>query len=142
MVPSTVTVPELRSVATTSLLYLSVQAQKPLFLQVFFPNLASPDDEDPPSQGLEFVPDATVARDVLLEFRLPELPVVFGNRRLSAPRMSMPETPMHEDYGAVLGQDDVRRAGQVLPVEPETVSVSMKPRADDLLRRRVLRSRG
>jgi hypothetical protein len=33
--------------------------------------------------------------------------------------MSMPETPMHENDGVVLGQDNVRFARQIRPMKPK-----------------------
>lgn len=38
----------------------------------------------------------------------------------------MPETAMHHDYSAILWQNDIRSAGQVLIMEPESETQAVK----------------
>lgn len=52
----------------------------------------------------------------------------------------MPEAPVDENYRLVLRQDNVRRAGEVLPVQPESIAHLMKDGADSELRFGILAS--
>lgn len=52
--------------------------------------------------------------------RCPEVSVGFGHRVELAALVTMPEAAMDEDDGAVLGEDDVRGAGEALDIDPVT----------------------
>lgn len=45
--------------------------------------------------------------------------------------MAVPEAAIHEDRSAILWQDDIRLSGQVLAVEPESITPRVEPLADN-----------
>lgn len=59
-----------------------------------------------------------------------------------AARMLMPEASMHEDCGASAGENYVRIAGQVFPVQPVTIARLMQESPDFNFRLRALRLDG
>lgn len=85
----------------------------------FVANAAFPDDDHAPALPLQGTPVPGVPLDVPLEFLLPEVRARRRRSRVPAPAMTMPETSMHEDHGTMLGQHDIRRAGQPPIVQPE-----------------------
>jgi len=46
--------------------------------------------------------------------------------RETASFMLMPEAAMHEDRDPVLGQDNIRRSGQIATVKPKAIAHRMK----------------
>ena len=60
--------------------------------------------------GVEFV-----TGDVAGDFLAPECFVGLGNDVLGATTVAVPEAAVDEDDGAVLGQDEVARAGTAAP---------------------------
>lgn len=49
--------------------------------------------------------------------------------------MSVPEAPVHKDHRAAFRKNDVRLAGQINPVDPETKAELVKERANLPFRR-------
>ena len=62
--------------------------------------------DDIPSLPLKFSAYSSVSLHVLIELILPETKSTLRCICLSAARMSMPETPVHEDNGFVSGEDE------------------------------------
>ncbi len=50
----------------------------------------------------------------------------------------MPETSVDEDDGLMLGQDDIRTAGQISAMKPEAVAHPVQHTTDDHLRYGIL----
>lgn len=61
---------------------------------------------------------------VSCDLSYPELRACLWDDELAAAFVSVPETPVHEDAGPVLGQDYVRRARQGAHTFTETVSAT------------------
>ncbi len=79
-----------------------------------------PQHDYPPSSLLELATVPSVPHHIGPELRLPKFP---SRRRSGCPfasSMPVPEAPVHEDYGFVPGQDDVRSPGEVSAVDAET----------------------
>ena len=91
-----------------------------------FIQLAFPDDDDGPAFGLQLAPDFLVPLLVAGDFRLPKLSVGFRDVGVLAVFVAMPEAAVDEDDGAVLGEDDIRFAGQFLVVYP--IAESLVPK--------------
>ena len=73
---------------------------------------ALPDNHYVPSFGFQFSPDFLVTFLVAGNFCLPEVRVRLGCGGVLTVFMTMPEAAVDEDDGAVLGEDDVGRAGE------------------------------
>lgn len=84
--------------------------------------LAFPNNDDSPSTLPERARSALVASDVGLKFIGPEIHVRFRCGRFSATDVTMPETAVDEDAGSVLGEHQIWRAGQVLPMKTKSQS--------------------
>ncbi len=66
-----------------------------------------------------------VVGDVAIELVLPELDVAFGGGGNLASFMPVPETAVDEDDGVVFSKNNIRCAGQILPVEAEAVACAV-----------------
>lgn len=75
--------------------------------------LAFPDADDSPAEGLEFGGLAEVTGSVGRDFGQPEVGVGFRHGRIAATGVAVPEAAVDEDDGAVLGEDDVGSAGEL-----------------------------
>jgi hypothetical protein len=100
--------------------------------------LALPDNQHSPAICTEGCNGTTISRDVRLELGTPELHSGLRHVGHSASRMPVPEAAMHKDDEAVLRQDNVRSARQVLSMQAEAVSKSVQSRPHNPLRARVL----
>ena len=102
------------------------------------PELAFPDDPHAPAQTAEAPDVLLVVRDVPRELLRPELPVALGGGGLLAPLVPVPEATVDEDHGLVFRQNEVRLAGEVRSVEPETVPRAVQQATNLPLRAGVL----
>ena len=82
------------------------------FLQALLFQFAFPDDDDAPAFCLQLAPGVLVALPVAGYLGCPEVGVGLGNRVILAVLVAVPEAAVDEDDGAVLGEDDVGRAGE------------------------------
>jgi hypothetical protein len=81
-----------------------------------------------------------VPSDVLREFGIPEVLSRLRSKRQSASRVSVPETPVHEDCFSARPENNVRLARQFFSMEPISVAEAMQEPTDDEFRLRVLAS--
>ena len=79
---------------------------------------ALPDNDYHPSFCLQLSPNLLVTHLVTGNFGSPEIGVGFWHRIVSASLVAMPETAVNEDYGPVLGKDDVWRARETFVIYP------------------------
>lgn len=63
---------------------------------------------------------------IRFEFRQPIFLPAFWGGRVTAARMSVPETPMHEDDRTESRQDYVRRTGKITTMQTESEPKSMQ----------------
>ena len=76
---------------------------------------AFPDGDDGPGEGVEALGIEFIADDVAGYLFFPESGVRLGFDVLGATSVAVPEAAVDEDYGAVLGQDEVARSGTAAP---------------------------
>ena len=74
--------------------------------------LAFPDADDSPAEGLEFGGLAEVTGSVGRDFGQPEVGVGFRHGRIAATGVAVPEAAVDENDGFVPRQDDVGMAGE------------------------------
>jgi hypothetical protein len=84
--------------------------------------LALPDYEYAPSELGQGRAVAAVTSAIRFKLLAPELCARLGCAREAAAGMPVPEAPVHKDDGAVLGQNDVRRARKILSMQAEPVA--------------------
>ena len=72
---------------------------------------------------------AFVAGGIALEFFPPPGALGLWNTGGFAVPVQVPKTAVHENAGAVLRKDDVRRAGQIGPVEAEAIAQGVEQAA-------------
>lgn len=111
-----------------------------LLKEVGISGLAFPDDVRLPTEPQQFFLDFFIPQTVFPELRHPELSIRCRHGGSFATRVAMPETPMHKDTNAVSGKHDVGGAGQILTVQSEPVSRSMKKTPHANFGRRVPRT--
>ena len=87
------------------------------FLQAALLQLTLPDDDDRPAFCLQLTPGVLVTLPVAGDLGGPEVGVGLGDRVILAVLVAVPEAAVDEDDGAVLGEDDVRRAGEAAVVD-------------------------
>jgi len=98
---------------------------------------AFPNDERVPTQLREFFDVSSVARDVCIELRGPELHVRSWGGRANAPRVTVPKATVHEHGQANAREDDVRCAGEVLRVQPVPKTTAPERTSQKQLRFRI-----
>ena len=106
------------------------------FLQALLFQLAFPDDDDGPALGLQLAPGVLVALPVAGYLGGPEVGVGLGDRVILAIHVAVPEATVDEDDGAVLGEDDVRRAWETFVVDSVAEAFSPQGTAQRYLRLR------
>ncbi len=84
-------------------------------ITVLLGEFAFPDGDDGPGEGIEALGVEFVAGDVAGYLFFPESGVRLGFDVLGATSVAVPEAAVDEDDGAVLGQDEVARAGTAAP---------------------------
>jgi hypothetical protein len=84
-------------------------------IKVLLAEFAFPDGDDGPGEGVEALGVEFVAGDVAGYLFFPESGVRLGFDVLGATTVAVPEAAVDEDDGAVLGQDEVARAGTAAP---------------------------
>ena len=83
-----------------------------------FGKIALPNDDYHPSFCLQFSPNLLVTLLVPGNFGRPEIGVGFWHRIVSASLVAMPEAAVNEDYGPILGKDDVWRTRETFVIYP------------------------
>lgn len=97
---------------------------------------AFPDRQDAPAMGAQLFGRALISYAVRCDLRRPEV----GPRRGKTEErtlMSMPEAAVHENYGLVAREGQVRPAGQFWRMEPEAQAERMEAASEYQLRFRV-----
>lgn len=92
--------------------------------------VAFPDDNDAPAQAAEGFFIATIPGNVLSEFPGPEVNSGLGSVGVRAFKMSVPETSVHEDHGAMPRKHKIRAARQIFAMEAESEAQSMGDATD------------
>lgn len=87
------------------------------FLKAALFQFAFPDDDDAPTLCLQLAPGVLVTLPVAGYLGGPEVGVGPGDRVILAVLVAVPEAAVDEDDGAVLGEDDVRRAWKAAVVD-------------------------
>ena len=90
-----------------------------------------PDNADAPTRFKQKPPIAFVPRDVGLELGLPEVRACRRIRGVTALRMPMPETSVHETNGSKTAKDEVWLAWKAFVVQPEPEPIRMKRAPQD-----------
>lgn len=101
-------------------------------------DFALPQYQDAPAQVSEryFVPAISI--DIRLSLCRPEFGSCGGFHFAIAAIVAVPKTPVNEDDCPKARQDDIRFTGQVLAMEPETISERVEKSPDGDLWLRVL----
>ena len=94
------------------------------FFKDSFLQLAFPDDDDRPAFGFKLPPCLLVTFSVAGDFCGPELSIGLGDGVFTASVMAVPEATVDKDGGAILGQDDIRLAWELLGIYPVAESVT------------------
>lgn len=81
------------------------------FVKNRFLQFAFPDDDNRPTFRFQLTPHLLVAFLISCYFQYPKISVGFGDCVVFAPFVSMPETTVDEDSGAVLGENDIGGSG-------------------------------
>ena len=92
-------------------------------VKVLLGEFAFPDGDDGPGEGIEALGVKFVTGDVAGYLFFPESGVRLGFDVLRATAVAVPKAAVDEDYGAVLGQDEIGGAGEALVIEPVPVAL-------------------
>lgn len=103
----------------------------------FSARAAFPHGCDPPSRGLQARAHLCIPAHIAVELGSPELRSRGRRRRKAAPLVTVPETAMHEDCGAVFRQHDVGPARQAADIQSVPQAGRMKRTTDRPLGTRV-----
>jgi hypothetical protein len=103
---------------------------KPALQRGQVPGIALPNDVHAPSELGECSSNLAVARDVPVEFCLPEVGAGFRVVGEGAAGMSVPEAAVDEDRYLPAGQDDVGDAGKVAAVESKAKAQPVEDATD------------
>lgn len=87
---------------------------------------ALPHDSNSPTCLEELALRTVIPFDITLELGLPEVGPGGWCRRVTAPRMAVPETPVNKANGTVPTQDKIGFAREITNVESESESASVK----------------
>ncbi len=90
-----------------------------------FVHLALPDDSMPPTHPLQFVACDSVSVYIALNLGGPVFDITVGHPGALA-AVPVPETTIDEEGYPVLGEKQVRRAGQVLSMQAKAIARAMK----------------
>lgn len=86
------------------------------FLQALFFQLTLPDDDDTPALRLQLAPGLLISFLISGYFGSPEICVGLGDSVVGAVLVTMPKAAVNKDDSAILGENDVRLAGEALVV--------------------------
>jgi hypothetical protein len=92
--------------------------------------LTFPDGDNAPAESLECGRRPAVARNVVAELRFPELEVALGCVRELALRVSVPETAVDNNYRSMPWKNDIRAAGELGHMQPESAAHPVKNGTD------------
>jgi hypothetical protein len=96
------------------------------FCMIRLPKRALPNGCDAPPSFKKLSKDCFVPSDIRFELRPPEVLASRWGGGVATPFVTMPETAMHEDDGAILRENKVRSSVDFLAVEPESETVRVQ----------------